>query len=74
VGVKATSASSVLKKAQKLLEKSGMTLDELGVKMGYESGTARRAVWQLFHKTPDPRLSTLTRLADALGVELRDLL
>jgi transcriptional regulator with XRE-family HTH domain len=67
-------AESILKKARKLLEKSGMTLDELGVKMGYESGTARRAVWQLFNKTPDPRLSTIIRLAEALGVDLRELL
>ena len=67
-------AEAVMKKAQKLLEKSGMTLDELGVKMGYETGTARRAVWQLFNKTPDPRFSTLVRLAEALGVELKDLL
>lgn len=72
--MKPTTAERVLRKAQKLLEKSGMTLDELGQKMGYETGTARRAVWQLFNKTPDPRLSTLERLAEALGVELKDLL
>ena len=71
--MKAT-AETILKRAKKLLEKSGMTQDELGVKMGYETGTARRAVWQLFNKTPDPRLSTLNRLAEALGVELKDLL
>ena len=69
-----TKAETILKRAKKLLDKSGMTLDELGVKMGYETGTARRAVWQLFNKSPDPRLSTLVRLADALGVELKDLL
>ena len=67
-------ADTILKRAKKLLDKSGMTLDDLGVKMGYETGTARRAVWQLFNKTPDPRFSTLARLADALGVELKDLL
>jgi len=72
--VKTATAKAVLARAQKLLEKSGMTFDELGVKMGYESGTARRAVWQLFNKTPDPRFSTLVRLAGALGVELKDLL
>ena len=69
-----TTTEAVLKKARKLFEGSGMTLDELGVKMGHETGTARRAVWQLFNKTPDPRLSTLVRLAEALGVELKDLL
>jgi len=69
-----TTTEAVMKKARKLFEKSGMTLDELGVKMGHETGTARRAVWQLFNKTPDPRLSTLVRLAEALGVELKNLL
>src|SRR5206468_120144 len=63
MGVKPVRADALLKKARKLLERSGMTLDELGVKMGYGTGTARRAVWQLFNKTPDPRLSTLVRLA-----------
>jgi transcriptional regulator with XRE-family HTH domain len=63
-----------MKKAQKLLERSGMTLDELGQRMGYEKGTARRAVWQLFNKVGDPRLSTLEALAGALGVALKDLL
>lgn len=72
--MKQPTAEAVLAKARKLLEKSEMTLDELGQKMGYESGTARRAVWQLLNKTPDPRFSTLTRLADALGVSLKDLL
>jgi hypothetical protein len=42
--------------------------------MGYESGTARRAAWQLFNKVADPRLSTLESLAAALGVEVKELL
>ena len=69
-----TVAATVLRKARKLLDKSGMTMDELGVKMGFAPGTARRAVWQLFNKTDDPRLSTVVRLAEALGVEVKDLL
>ena len=51
-----------------------MTLEELGLKMGYEAGTARRAVWQLFNKVDDPRLSTVEKLAAALGVQPKDLL
>ena len=61
-------------KAKRLFEKSGMTLDDLGQKMGHDAGTARRAVWQLFNKVDDPRLSTLEKLADALGVQVKDLL
>ena len=51
-----------------------MTLEELGLKMGYEAGTARRAVWQLFNKVDDPRLSTVEKLAAALGVQPKGLL
>ena len=67
-------AESVRHKALKLFERSGMTLEELGLKMGYEPGTARRAAWQLFNKVGDPRLSTVEKLADALGVPAKDLL
>jgi DNA-binding phage protein len=41
---------------------------------GHAPGTARRAAWQLLSKKPNPRFSTLVALADALGVELKDLL
>ncbi len=64
----------VMAKAKALFEKSGMTLDELGQKMGHDAGTARRATWQLFNKVGDPRLSTVEKLADALGVQVKDLL
>lgn len=72
--MKPTLPERVLTKARKLFEESEMTWDELGQKMGYESGIARRAAWQLFNKVADPRLSTLGALAKALGVELKDLL
>jgi len=67
-------ADHVRRKALKLFQQSGMTQEELGLKMGYEAGTARRAVWQLFNKVSDPRLSTIERLAEALGVQPKDLL
>ena len=40
--------------------------------MGYDEGTARRAAWQLFNKVGDPRLSTVEKLAEALGVQPKD--
>ena len=67
-------AETVRHKALRLFERSGLTLEELGLRMGYEAGTARRAAWQLFNKVGDPRLSTLEKLADALGVKPKDLL
>lgn len=72
--MKPTLAASVLTKAKAAFDKSGMTLEELGVKMGHDAGTARRAAWQLLNKVADPRLSTVEKLADALGVKVKDLL
>ena len=51
-------------------EKSELTLDELGTKMGYPPATARKSAWQFINKTNDPRLSMLRKFADALGVKL----
>ena len=70
---KQTLAETVRHNALRLFEKSGMTLEELGLKMGYPAGTARRAAWQLFNKVDDPRISTLEKLADALGVSPKEL-
>jgi hypothetical protein len=42
--------------------------------MGRDVGTARWAAWQLFNKVADPRLSTIEKLAEALGVKVKDLL
>lgn len=63
----------IMKKAQQLFEKSGKTLEELGLAMGYGEGTARRAAWQFLNKTSDPRVSMLCRFAEAMGVDLKDL-
>jgi transcriptional regulator with XRE-family HTH domain len=72
--MKAPNPEAVMAKARKLFEKSGKTLEELGVAMGYETGTARRAAWQFLNKTSDPRLSMLIRFAEAVGVDPKELL
>jgi hypothetical protein len=51
-------------------EKSKLTLDELGVRMGYPQQSARKSAWQFVNKTNDPRLSMLRRFTDAVGVKL----
>jgi transcriptional regulator with XRE-family HTH domain len=66
-------SKTIIAKAKKLFDKSGMTLEELGEKMGHESETARQKVWLLFNRTTDLRVSTVERLADALGVKVKDL-
>lgn len=52
---------------------SGMTLDELGLKMGYPAATARKSAWQFIRQTGDPRLSMLRRYAKAMGVTIEEL-
>jgi hypothetical protein len=45
-------------KVRNLFEKSGLTLNDLGIKMGYPAVTARQSVHQ-FMKTADPHISVL---------------
>jgi transcriptional regulator with XRE-family HTH domain len=61
-------------RARTLFERSGMSLDELGQKMGYKAGVARKSAWQFLRKTRDPRLSMLRKFAAAVGVSLRELI
>jgi transcriptional regulator with XRE-family HTH domain len=64
---------NVMARAQLLFAKSGLSLDELGQKMGYEGDTARKAAWQFLNKTVDPRFSMLQRFAEAVGASMTDL-
>jgi transcriptional regulator with XRE-family HTH domain len=64
---------SVMERARKSFASSGMSLEELGRRMGYEEGTARRAAWQFLKKTSDPRLSMLYRFADAVKIPVEEL-
>ncbi len=63
-------ADPVMDAVRARFEKSQLTLDELGTKMGYPSATARKSAWQFIHKTNDPRLSMLRKFAAAIGVKL----
>jgi transcriptional regulator with XRE-family HTH domain len=58
-----------MRKVRKLFEKSGMTQQELGEKMGYAPASARQAVSQ-FLKSGDPQIGMLRRFAKALDVPL----
>jgi transcriptional regulator with XRE-family HTH domain len=70
----ADTTDPALLRARDTFKKSGLTLEELGLRMGYAADTARKAAWQLLHRTNDPRLSMLRKLAAALDVPLRDLI
>jgi hypothetical protein len=54
-------------------EKSKLSLDELGTKMGYPKDSARKSAWQFIHKTNDPRLSMLRKFAAAVGTTVKSL-
>lgn len=58
---------------KKRFEKSGLTLEELGKRMGYKDEMARKSAWQFIHKTNDPRLSMLRKFAEAVGITVKDL-
>jgi transcriptional regulator with XRE-family HTH domain len=60
-------------KARALFEASGLSLHDLGLKMGYPPENARQSAWQ-FMKSGDPRVSTLRRFAAALGVPVDELI
>jgi transcriptional regulator with XRE-family HTH domain len=66
-------ATTPMDRARILFEKSGLSLDELGQRMGYTGDVARKSAWQFLHKTTDPRLSMLKKFAEALNVSLVDL-
>ncbi len=55
-------------------EESGLTQEEIGVKMGFVRDSARKAISRLLNaETYDPRLSTLVAFADAVGKSVKDL-
>lgn len=62
-----------MERARLLFKKSGLSLAELGNRMGYSGELARKSAWQFVSKTNDPRLSTLEKFAEALNISLADL-
>jgi transcriptional regulator with XRE-family HTH domain len=66
--------AEIMKRANVAFEKSGLTLDELGQRMGIVSATARMSAWQFLNKTTDPRLSMLLKFCAALEMPIEELL
>ena len=58
---------------QTAYETSKLTLEELGKRMGYPDGSARKSAWQFLNNTNNPRISMLRRFAEAIGVPLTKL-
>jgi hypothetical protein len=60
-------------KVRAWFEASGLSLHDLGLKMGYPAETARQSAWQ-FMKSGDPRISMLRRFAEAAGMQLEEII
>ena len=63
----------VMAKVRSWFETSGLSLHELGLKMGYPQESARQSAWQ-FMKSGDPRISMLRRFAVASGMPVEELI
>jgi len=65
---------AAMERVRLVFKNSGLTLDELGRRMGYPEELARKSAWQFLNKTSDPRLSMLGKFADALSISLKDII
>ena len=70
------SVTTLREKLRKAAKDSGMTQEEIGLRMGFSKDSARKAVSRLLNVEADydPRLSTLLAFAKAVGRPLQDLL
>ena len=61
---------------RQVAEKSGMTQEEIGLRMGFAKGGARQAVSRILNPENDydPRLSTLLAFAKAVNKSFREIL
>jgi transcriptional regulator with XRE-family HTH domain len=68
--------ATVREKLRRAVEESGMTQEEIGLRMGFAKDSARKAVSRLLNAEADhdPRLSTLLSFAKALDKPLQELL
>jgi transcriptional regulator with XRE-family HTH domain len=67
------SADPAMVRVLSYFKNSGLTLDQLGQKMGYPPESARKSVWQ-FMKSSDPRISMLRKFAVAAGIPIEQLI
>ena len=75
---KANSATveTVRERMRRAADESGMTQEEIGLRMGFAKDSARKAVSRLLNVQAeyDPRLSTLLAFAKAIRRPLKELL
>ena len=66
-------SAEIMKRANATFEASGLTLEELGNRMGADEKTARMTAWQFLNKTTDPRVSMLLRFCMAIEMPIAEL-
>jgi transcriptional regulator with XRE-family HTH domain len=66
------SEDPAMTKVRSLFKESGLSLHDLGLKMGYDPEIARQSAFQ-FMKAADPRVSMLRRFAKGMGVPIGEL-
>jgi transcriptional regulator with XRE-family HTH domain len=71
---KKSATDPAMLRAREAFKASELTLEQLGERMGYQPKMARINAWQFLNKTSDPLLSMLRRFAEAIGVDVKDLL
>jgi transcriptional regulator with XRE-family HTH domain len=73
---KPESVATLRTKLRQAAKDSGMTQEEIGLRMGFGKDSARKAVSRLLNVEAeyDPRLSTLLVFASALNRTLKDIL
>lgn len=70
------SVTNIRERMRRAAAESGMTQEEIGLRMGFAKDSARKAVSRLLNLESDydPRLSTLLAFADAINRSLKNLL
>jgi transcriptional regulator with XRE-family HTH domain len=72
----AEAVTAVRERLRQGAQESGLTQEEIGLRMGFSKGSARKAVSRLLKVATDydPRLSTILAFAAAVNRPLKDLL
>ena len=71
-----TSVDSIRARLRQAAADSGLTQEEIGLRMGFSKGGARQAISRLLNPDSeyDPRLSTLLLFAKAVNKSLKNLI
>jgi transcriptional regulator with XRE-family HTH domain len=69
---KKSKGDPAMDKVRAIFQESGLSLVELGKRMGYAEETARQAAWQ-FMQSGDPRMSMVRKFAEAMDISVDEL-